>query len=199
MMRVIDCVFTMITLCLASCGVKDYNSLPLFSPDHMVQAVVETPAGSEYPVHYDPETDRFEVMMGKDSIGTLESIPYPCNIGFIPSTLVSEGNQHDKEAIEVLILAEPLETGDVIEIQPVGIVTVRINEQPGHLIVAVPCEKEYQTINAANLAELNEKYPEIFTILGDWIRSSDPEHLTQVVAWQDEVMAARFIETWEVN
>jgi inorganic pyrophosphatase len=199
MMRVYNCVFTMILFCLASCGVKDYGSLPLYSQDHMIQAVVEAPAGTDYPVNYNLDTDRFEVELEKDTLGNLETIPNPCNIGFIPSTLVSEGNQHDNEAIEVLILAEPLETGDVIEIQPVGMVTIRINEQPGHLIVAVPCDKEYQTINAGNLAELNSKYPEIFTILGDWIRSSDPEHTAQVVSWQDEMMAVKFIETWAVN
>jgi inorganic pyrophosphatase len=199
MMRFLNCVFTMILLCLASCGVKDYSSLPLYSQDHMVQAVVEITAGTDFAVNYNLETDRFEVTTDEDSLGTTESIPYPCNIGFIPSTLVREVNQHDSDAIEVLILSKPLETGDVIEIQPVGIVTVRTHDQPGHLIVAIPCEKEDQTINADNLAELSGNYPEIFTIIGDWIRSSDPEHMTQVISWQDEVMAVKFIETWAVN
>ena len=79
---------------------------------HEVNVVVEIPRGSSNKIEYDTDLSVFRL----DRV-LYSPLYYPCEYGFIPSTLFEDG-----DAIDILVLAtQPTFTGCLIEARPVGV------------------------------------------------------------------------------
>ena len=90
-----------------------YHRLPVGAKSpHEVNVVVEIPRGSSNKIEYDTELSVFRL----DRV-LYSPLYYPCEYGFIPSTLFEDG-----DAIDILVLAtQPTFTGCIIEARPVGV------------------------------------------------------------------------------
>jgi inorganic pyrophosphatase len=86
----------------------------------IVNAVVEIPKGSRNKYEYNLELGVFQL----DRV-LYSSMHYPAAYGFIPSTLYEDG-----DPVDVLIfIDQPLHTGVLVEVRPVGI--LRMSDEKG--------------------------------------------------------------------
>jgi inorganic pyrophosphatase len=192
-------LLAILPLGLLSCGVKDYNNLPLHSSNHRINAVVEIPAGTNHIVEYCGITHRFNLKTSSDSGHVLRFIPYPFNFGFIPSTYTSDNGNSPGQPMEVLVLSETIPTGEVVEILPIALISLIYDDGPVLYVVSVPFNEPSRIINAENFEDLNANYPGVVRIIEEWLCYSNPSRLTQNMVWQDELMAARVIEKYSIN
>lgn len=96
--------------------------LPTFYPGtDAVQAIVETPQGSQNKFKYDPETGLF--ILG----GTMPAgVVFPFEFGFIPSTIGGDG-----DALDLLILMDaPTFVGCLIRVRLIGV--IEAEQTDGH-------------------------------------------------------------------
>jgi len=198
-MRVLRWLIAAIPLLLFACNVKDYNKVDLYSEFHRVQAVIEIPAGTSHHIQYCGMTRRFNFLTGKEDANSTRFLPFPFNIGFIPSTMQMENSDGSGQNLDVLILSETLQTGNITEILPIGIINVKKEYSTSRWIVAVPYDKVIRVVSAENLADLNSQYAGIVRIIEEWLCYADPSQKTEILSWQDEVMAMKFIQTMAVN
>jgi inorganic pyrophosphatase len=91
----------------------DFIGLPIGErAPHEVNVVVEIPRGSSNKVEYDVEIGAFRL----DRV-LYSPLYYPCEYGFVPSTLFEDG-----DPLDILVLAtQPTFTGCIVVARPVGV------------------------------------------------------------------------------
>ena len=197
-MKVLRWLILLIPIFNSSCSNKDYYSLPLYSDEHRMQAVVEIPAGSSHIIDYSPESNRFNLFSDREE-PSKDFLALPFNYGFIPSTINSMNATVTGHPLDVFILSESINTGNVVEILPLGLVTVRNAEKSVNRIIAVPYNKSQRTIDAENFQDLQTKYPGVVSVIEEWILNTIPDRGASSVSWQDEVLASKMIESLALN
>jgi inorganic pyrophosphatase len=174
----------------------DYASLSLYSNAGVLQAVIEVPAGSNHQMRYDPETKDFVAARRAGADMVIDFLPYPGNYGFIPSTLVDEADNGYPHPLRILVIAESVPTGTVMEVQPVGALLLDKAGKVEHLIVAVPAKPSEQVMAAPDYATLSKKYPGAKLVIQQWFMHANPEEKTKVMGWKDEAFAEEQISRW---
>jgi inorganic pyrophosphatase len=100
----------------------DLTSLPiqLDKKKNECRAVVETPRYQRNKFDYDPETDLFELR------GLLpEGMMFPCDFGFMPSTLGQDG-----DPLDILVLMdEPTHVGCLLRVRIIGVIEAKQTEK----------------------------------------------------------------------
>src|SRR5690606_18639853 len=116
----------------------DYDQLPLLSENGYYQAVIEIPSGTNKKYEYNVTTKTFEIDQknGRDRI--INFLSYPGNYGFIPSTLSDKTKGGDGDALDVLLLSEAHQIGDVVEIIPITMLKLLDQGEEDYKIIAVP-------------------------------------------------------------
>ena len=170
----------------------DFANLPTYSGTRQLQAVIEVPAGNNLQLKYNRQAQEFVSIKkaGKDHV--TEFLPFPGNYGFIPSTEVDkEGN-----SLPILVLAERVETGTVMEVVPLGILQLETDGEIKPVVVAVPARPSERTIDATTLETFSKYYPAAQTILKEWFVNQNRTDNTKFVAWRDERFADKEIQRW---
>jgi inorganic pyrophosphatase len=111
-----------------------------------VNVIVEIPQGSSNKMEYDPHLNIFKLDR------TLYSpLYYPCNYGFIPSTMFSDG-----DPLDVLVLCNhPIPTGTLVESRPVGVLRMRDDKGQDDKIICVSArDPRYQHVR--RLSDLSD-------------------------------------------
>ncbi len=190
--------YIIILLFVVACKQKkvDYNSIPLYSNNNIIQAVVEIPAGTNHKIEFDKKELIFKVdkRNGKDRV--INFLPYLGNYGFIPSTYSDTEKGGDGDALDVLIISESLKTGTVVEIKPIGLLKLIDNEELDYKIIAVPVKKELQIISATSYKQLSSNYPEVIEMLESWFLNYDKDESARVDGWGNENDALNDIKKW---
>ncbi len=107
----------------------NYITLPIGSrAPEAINAVVEIPRGETNKYEYDKTLHVFRLDRPLYS-----SVHYPCDYGFIPSTLGGDG-----DPLDILILTDrPSFTGCLMEARPVGMLDMLDRGEPDQKILAV--------------------------------------------------------------
>jgi inorganic pyrophosphatase len=176
---------------LYSC-ITDYADLPAYTGNKQLQAVIETPAGNNHKLIYDHEKKEFVNDKAAGMNRVIQFLPYPANLGFIPSTEIHRNGK----GMEVLVLSERLETGSVVEVVPVGLIQLETDGELQHIVVAVPARPSERQINATNYVGFSQEYPAVKTILQNWFANYNPTANTRFVGWRDEKFAEKEIQRW---
>lgn len=184
---------------LYSCELKDYNHADLYSDTHQIQAVIEIPAGTSHFIEYCGITHRFNVLNNNEEGSSGRSMPYPFNIGFIPSTSLTENSEKAGQTIDVLIVSETLQTGNIIEILPVGMINLKKDFGTRQWIIAVPYNRQLRVISAENMDELNTRYAGVVKLIEEWLCYSETGKCVEILNWQNEVLAVKFIQAVALN
>lgn len=153
---------------------------------HDVNVVIEVPLGSTVKYEMDKEAgaiivDRF----------LFTPMAYPGNYGFIPHTLSEDGDPTD-----VLVIgAEPLIPGCVINVRPVGALLMEDDGGKDEKIIAVPVNKlslEYAHVeNYSNLPEITLKKIEHFFA---HYKDLEPGKWAKMHGWKDKAHALALVE-----
>ena len=184
-----------VSILLSGCR-TDYASLPIYSNAGVLQAVIEVPAGSNRQMRFDPEAKEFVPVRRAGADMVIDFLPYPGNYGFIPSTLVDEPDNGDPQPLRILVVAESVPTGTVMEVQPIGTLLLDKDGKVEHLIVAVPAKPSEQVMAATDFETLSTKYSGAKSIIQRWFFHANPQEKAKVMGWKDEAFAEELISRW---
>lgn len=171
------------------------DELPTYSADrYLLQVVVETPAGTNRVLHYDATANDFvpEQRAGVDRL--VGFLPYPANAGFVPSTHLPASPQHPTgRPLPALVLAESLPTGTVLEVLPIGLLTLDRAGELEPVVLTVPARPSQRVLPVTNWREMRQQYPAAQEILRLWLLRSAEHGEVRIVGWRDEQAADKQI------
>ncbi|UOR05615.1 inorganic diphosphatase [Hymenobacter aerilatus] len=176
----------------------DYADLPTFSEEHhLLQAVVEIPAGTNHIQQYDPTTRAFRHVQRAGTNRTIEFLPYPGNLAFIPGTHDVPTKRYPQgEPLTALILAESQPTGTVVEIVPVALLRLDEAGTPRKIVLAIPARPSLRILPGATTWEaLQRDYPSVRPMLEQWFRQTGTTAgSVRVAGWKDEQVAQHLVQ-----
>lgn len=175
----------------ASCT-PHYEDLPTFSADRkLLQVVVEMPAGTNHARHYDPTSHEFVPVRRAGLELVVEFLPCPGNQGFIPGTRLGAAAR----PITALVLTETQPTGTVLEVSPIGLLTLDDNGVLKPIVLAVPARPSQQILpDAASWRDLTSRYPDAQEVIRQWFLHQGRFGEIRVVSWKDEKAAERQVK-----
>lgn len=170
-----------------------------YSSEGNIKMVVEIPAGTNKKYEYNYKNKKFivDIKNGKERI--IDFLSYPGNYGFIPSTIVSQEDGGDGDAVDVLLISEHLPTGSVIEILPIALLHLEDGGENDSKIIAVPVDESKRIINASSYQELISKYPKVVSIITEWFINYKGSEIIEFKGWEDELYAKEKILKWQIN
>jgi len=199
-------VILFLFILLYSCDNKGYftnrtdfvQDIATFSTDSMVNVVIEIPAGTTLKTEYDKDRNEFSVERKSDgSLRRVQFLPYLGNYGFIPSTEMDRDLGGDGDALDVLVLAEALPKGQLLETIPIALLKLKDNEELDYKIIAVPRMPELQILNCTSYACLQNNFPAIVSIIELWFTHYKGNNKLVVIGWEDEQSAIQEIIKWK--
>jgi len=121
-------------------SIMSFKDLPIGKDfPRVINAVIEIPQGSRNKYEYDVELGVFKL----DRV-LYSSMHYPEAYGFVPSTLWDDG-----DPLDILVfIDQPLFTGVVVEVKPIGILRMRDEKGPDDKLLSVAVnDPTYRHIN----------------------------------------------------
>lgn len=105
------------------------------NPPEEINVIIEIPKDSE-PVKYEVDKETGAIFVDR-----ILSTPmrYPCNYGYVPSTLCGDGDPADV----LVVLPLPLIPGSVVRCRPVGVLKMSDEAGSDEKILAVPISKVF--------------------------------------------------------
>jgi inorganic pyrophosphatase len=183
---------------LISCKPRDYGSTPTFSSKNFLQAVIEIPAGSDLVTYYCPVSLRFKVKMVDGKERKIDYLPIPVNQGFIPSTRLGNASE-DGKMIEIMVVAEQLDIGSVVETIPLGMLVIKDEFQTFYKVLAIPVKPEQQVVFAETYQDLRINYSQLTEIIEDWYLNSGQYENPVLLGWEDDHVTRSFINKWLIH
>ncbi|MFV8281886.1 inorganic diphosphatase [Christiangramia marina] len=185
----------LIVILFASCKSRqDLLATSLLSKKGNYQAVIEIPAGTNAKVEYDKDLRLFSTSLRNGKERIIDFLAYPANYGFIPSTYSDPANGGDGDALDIMILSSTLQSGDIVEFIPIGMIKMIDAGEEDFKVIAIPARRELRTIQAENYHQLSKNYPGALNILETWFSNYDLEDNTVIEGWGDEKEAIKEIE-----
>ncbi len=172
----------------------NYNNLKTYSENGFVNAVVEVPAGTNLKLEYNPLSQSFEPDQEEGSPRKIQFLPYPGNYGFIPNTQMPKAQGGDGDALDVLIIAESLSTGTVMEVKPIGILLMEDEGEKDHKVIAIPADSSLQIIDTDIFMDFMIQYDAAKQIIEDWFLNYKGWGKMSLIMWEDEKFAIEEIK-----
>lgn len=176
----------------------NHLTLPSFSVNGFLQGVVEIPAGTNTKFEYNRDLLHFQPDMRDGQVRRVDFLPYPVNYGFIPSTKMRKEQGGDGDPLDVLILAEHLPTGSVVEVIPIGLILLKDLGELDHKVLAVPADPAKRIIPATSWQEFQRDYSAIRHILELFFLYYDGLGTMTLLGWADENGALLEVKKWQL-
>ncbi|MCK4661740.1 MAG: inorganic diphosphatase [Bacteroidales bacterium] len=175
---------------------KNYYTIPTYSKNNYLNAVIEIPAGTNMKIEYNPGINSFmpDVVNGQDRV--IKFLPYPGNYGFIPSTFMDTKLGGDGDALDILVIAESVPVKTIMEVIPIAIIKLLDENEIDNKIIAIPVNSEERIINVKTFSEFEEKYPVAKNIIENWFSSYEKNGQIKFLGWEDENHAKEEIKKW---
>lgn len=164
-----------------------------------INVVIEIPAGTNRKIEYHKDSRQFKTDQrdGKDRI--IDFLPYPGNYGFVPSTLMGKAEGGDGDALDVLLLAEALPTGSLVEAIPIGALNLMDEGELDTKIIAIPVDTSLQIIRPSGYQDFSIRYDGAKHIIESWFLYYDGLGQTTFAGWMDEKEALEAVKRWSVD
>lgn len=176
----------------------DHLALPSFSPNGHLQGVIEIPAGTNTKYEYNRQLLRFQPDVRNGQVRRVDFMSYPVNYGFVPSTRMDKERGGDGDPLDVLVLAEHLPTGTVIEIQPIGLMLLKDLGELDHKVLAIPTDPALRIIRATDWTAFQRDYSAIRHILEVFFLYYDGLGTLTPLGWGDEQAALEEVKKWQL-
>lgn len=199
MQRKFKLIFVLLVYCFFFYSCKtdtNYKSLPAISNQGVV-AVIEIPAGTNKKVEYKMDRSRFEIDVKDGKERVIDFLPYPGNYGFIPSTHMDEERGGDGDALDILVIAESLQTGDTISVIPIATLMLDDAGEIDTKIIAVPADPSKRVMQATDFQTFTIKYNMAQKIIENWFLNYKGLGVTKFVGWKNDRYALQEIEKWK--
>ncbi len=191
-------VISIFMFCFSSCEepVPDFKNLPSATSKGIL-AVIEIPSGTNRKIEYNSTAQRFEIDRKNGKERVIDFLPYPGNYGFVPSTIMDKERGGDGDALDILVIAESLETGDTISVIPLGVLLLNDSGEMDTKIIAVPADPAKQIIKATDYQTFTVKYNMAQKIIENWFLNYKGLGVTELIGWRNDNYAKREIEKWK--
>lgn len=173
--------------------------LPSFSASGHLNAVVEIPAGTNRKYELDRNTGAIRPDMREGHQRMVEFLPYPVNYGFVPSTLMDKARGGDGDPLDVLVLAESVPSGTVLDVRPVGLLLLKDGGEFDHKVLAVPVKQEQQIVQVSGWQDFQQRYSAIRHILELFFLYYDGLGVMTLLGWADEHAALEEVKKWQIK
>jgi len=173
--------------------------LPSFSAAGHLNAVVEIPAGTNRKYEIDRHTGLIRPDMRDGRQRMVEFLPYPVNYGFIPSTVMEKTRGGDGDPLDVLVLAESVPSGSVLEVLPIGLLLLQDGGEFDHKVLAVPVEQERRIIQVDSWQDFQQRYSAIRHMLELFFLYYDGLGVMTLLGWSDEQAALEEVKKWQIT
>ena len=186
-MKKIVLIIAIFTLMMACQEKKSFDDLQTYSREGKPHFIVMNSAGSVEKFQYDNESNGFKV---KTTDGINESIgflPFPANFGFYPST---HADGEDKgELLYGFLIASELSMQTMIDVKPLGAVSVTKDGKEVQFVISIPYEK----LLRIDMEDTNELHEDMESILGLWLTNAFG--VDSIISWHDANYASELIKT----
>ncbi|MDO8365674.1 MAG: inorganic diphosphatase [Saprospiraceae bacterium] len=176
----------------------NHLALPSFSPNGHLHGVIEIPAGTNTKFEYNKQLLQFQADIREGEGRRIDFMSYPLNYGFIPSTRMDRGRGGDGDPMDVLLLAEHIPTGTVVEVQPIGLLLLEDLGELDHKVLAIPIDPAKRIIRATNWVEFQRDYSAIRHILELFFLYYDGLGTMKIMGWADEKAALQEVKKWQL-
>lgn len=185
------CIALALSSGLVGCQ-QHYEDLPTFSTDRkLMQVVVEMPAGTNHARRYDPTTHTFVPVRRAGLDLVVEFLPCPGNMGFVPGTQLGPAAR----PLPALVLTEAQPAGTVLEVLPIGLLTLDDKGDVRYLLLAVPARPSQQILpGVTTWQDLLARYPEARTVIQQWILHQGRQGEIRIVSWKNEKAAEQQVK-----
>lgn len=139
----------------------DYGKLPFKNENGNITAVIEIPAGTNHKYEYNYSSHNFECEIRDGKERVVKFLPYVGNYGFIPGTYMDPAIGGDGDALDILVLAESLPQGTIIEITPIATLKLLDGGEEDHKVIAVPLDPKLKLMGINSFTDLSEPTKEI--------------------------------------
>lgn len=176
----------------------NHLALPSFSPEGHIQAVIEIPAGTNTKYEYNKQLLVFQPDIRNGQPRRVDFMSYPVNYGFVPSTRMDKDRGGDGDPLDVLVLAEHLPTGTVIDVLPIGLLLLKDLGELDNKVLAIPVDSSKRIIRSTNWAEFQRDYSAIRHIFEMFFTYYDGLGTMTLMGWADETAAVEEVKKWQM-
>ncbi|MEZ7993179.1 MAG: inorganic diphosphatase [Flavobacteriaceae bacterium] len=194
-MKLLKISLFVIVCLIISCNRKlDYYNVSVQSNNGNFNAVIEIPAGTNKKIEYNNLSKTFEVDLKNGEDRIVQFLPYIGNYGYIPSTFSNPKEGGDGDALDVLVLSENVETGTIIEIEPIAVLKLLDKGEIDYKIIAIPANKATQIIKVDLGDNFLIDYPAVKTMIELWFLNYNKEDVSIIEGWGNREEAIYEIE-----
>jgi inorganic pyrophosphatase len=194
-MKLLKISLFVIVCLIISCNRKlDYYNVSVQSNNGNFNAVIEIPAGTNKKIEYNNLSKTFEVDLKNGEDRIVQFLPYIGNYGYIPSTFSNPKEGGDGDALDVLVLSENVETGTIIEIEPIAVLKLLDKGEIDYKIIAIPANKTTQIIKVDLGDNFLIDYPAVKTMIELWFLNYNKEDVSIIEGWGNREEAIYEIE-----
>ena len=137
--------------------------------DGTVNVVIEIAAGTTAKFMVNNDTGMIELEQKNGAPRYVQYLPYPCNYGNVPRSVLSKKKGGDGDAIDALVLGSAVPTGSVVRGRALGVMQLTdTGEKDDKLIVVMEGSPFFRM---RTLSELDAKFPGVLSILQTWFTS----------------------------
>jgi len=188
----------LLLLCLAfGCDTSNQESSARYRQNEPYDAdrlfaVIETPAGSSVSSRYDFEKDRIN-----STSDTIKFLPYPGNYGFILQNEVIERSLNRNDHLSCLVLSSSITPLDVVEIYPIGVLSIKFNANEEHIVICIPAQPQLQSLKIKDFVDLMTEYEPVRYQVQHWFSNFMGANEVHIIGWEDEEFAGHLIDQQE--
>ncbi|MFP4522911.1 MAG: inorganic diphosphatase [Fibrobacterota bacterium] len=131
-----------------------------------VSALIEIPSGTsaKWELNKNSGLIEWEIKDGKKRI--VNYLPYVCNYGMIPGTLLRKEDGGDGDPLDIIVLGPAMERGDTLGVRVIGIMHMIDGGETDDKIMSVSPSSVFRSVRSVN--ELRDEYPGVLEILKIW-------------------------------
>lgn len=152
------------------------------NPPEEINVIIEIPKDSE-PVKYEVDKETGAIFVDR-----ILSTPmrYPCNYGYVPSTLCGDGDPADV----LVVLPLPLVPGSVVRCRPVGVLKMSDEAGSDEKILAVPVSKIFSGYaHVEDIAQVSSHWLERIGHFFEHYKDLEKGKWVKVDGWSDAAAA----------
>nr|WP_286130674.1 inorganic diphosphatase [Solirubrum puertoriconensis] len=147
--------------------------------------MVETPAGSNRVLRYEPRSNDFKPEMHAGIERRIDFLPFPVNAGFIPSTHLPASKRYSLGRPQpAIVLAEGQPSGTVLEVLPLALLLLDNGGEMESVVLTVPARPSLRNLPVTTWQELVTRYPAARETLRLWYQHTGEPGQIRVVGWR---------------
>lgn len=199
-MRYFNCLVLLFGLSLISCKQEKvkFESIDAIT-ENGINAVIEIPAGTNHKAEYNYDSGDFEVEIRNGKKRVVDFVPYVGNYGFIPSTYMDPKIGGDGDALDILVIAESVPSGTVMEVIPIATLELIDGDEIDTKLVGIPVDTTLRVMDATDFMTFTVKYNAAQQIIQNWFLNYKGPGITEMKGWKDERYAMSQVKKWLVE